>query len=162
MTLEQEKKLVTEKLNIKMQSVMVPEFGKEMKWEEMPIEYWNPNKERKWWDEIWEKMNLSQRGTYLNNLKHLENAKESMLDWDDWIIHIAKPEVCWKALILTLKEENNMIHQKEYEYIKNSGNPKVEYFIEDWEPVGQMVLDDLIQDGYAEIKDGHVFQTSKK
>jgi len=87
--IEDEKKLVAEKL--------FPD-----KWPLTDYQFihttWHPQKERKWWDEIWDKMDDEVKERYMNWL--LDRAYIG-----DWDIHTAKPEICWKALIKTLSDE---------------------------------------------------------
>jgi len=89
MTLEEEKKLVAEKdLVIEKLGILRP-FN----------EYygWNPQSERKWWDEIWEKMDGSIMLDYIEILRQNGGTIINL--------HTAKPEVCWKALIKTLEDK---------------------------------------------------------
>jgi hypothetical protein len=88
MKLEEEKKLVGEKLKLTVRWWI----------------NWNPDRNRNLWPEIWEKMNQNQIALYIVNLW-------SLLDVDDkWdyehtdllLVHTTPPEICWKALVKTL------------------------------------------------------------
>jgi len=57
---------------------------------------WSPQSERKWWDEIWEKMD---KDWFLKYIWNLFDEVEGIFE-----IHTAKPEICWKALVETIKE----------------------------------------------------------
>ena len=46
---------------------------------------------------------------------------------------------------------------KYIDYIKNTGgNPKISWFISDWEPIGEMVLGDMLKEGLIDITLGTV------
>ena len=75
---------------------------------------WNPQSERKWWGDIWKKLNEkfwdkrdnSLKQNYITNLKYLivMNPMREPQKWEwEFELHAAKPEVCWEALIKTLK-----------------------------------------------------------
>lgn len=101
MNLEDEKKLVAEKLmgwkiyydNHEFTSIERGGMGAKLL-----LFNWNPQTERKWWDEIWEKMNFYEMIGYMGHLKKLKPYQ-----FEDWFVHTAKPETCWKALITTLE-----------------------------------------------------------
>lgn len=100
MNLEEEKKLVAEKLNI---SFMITPIIR------APIEEWNPQSERKWWDEIWDKMDKKTMKKYLNTIFDIHAGPSEQENPDHTGVlfkcfHTAKPETCWKALIKTLTE----------------------------------------------------------
>ena len=85
MKLEDEKKLVAEWM------------GWNLKYIEDRFD-WNPQSERKWWDELFDKIwEQSLDGKYISELVKMGNFRK-------WSIHTAKPEVCWKALIKTLEQ----------------------------------------------------------
>lgn len=102
MTLEEEKKLVAEKLNI---SFMITPIIR------APIEEWNPQSERKWWDEIFlaickEELISEFIGALDLIIPEITCEFEELtasvsIGWD---MLTAKPEQLWKALIKTLTE----------------------------------------------------------
>ena len=48
--------------------------------------------------------------------------------------------------------------QKAVDYIKNAGGrPKLEHFIEDWEPIGENLRVDLYKAGIAFVMDGCIY-----
>ena len=48
--------------------------------------------------------------------------------------------------------------QKYIDYIKNTGgHPNVEWFVSDWEPIGETVLKDMEKAGVIRILDGKVW-----
>jgi len=117
MNLEDEKKLVAEKL-MGWQVVLIPDilpdgaknYEQWVKEGSKPthtlngrLEDWNPQSERKWWDEIWDKMGYEVFYRYLDSIN-----EDGLFDYSgyhrDKNFHTAKPEVCWKALLKTLKE----------------------------------------------------------
>jgi len=69
---------------------------------------WNPQSERKWWDEIWEKMDGRTLGKYIDTIldiveqKHIKGCPSGAYYYVE--LHTAKPELCWKVLLKTLKE----------------------------------------------------------
>jgi len=66
---------------------------------------WKPQSERKWWDEIWERLSVYDLDyVYTDNVQKFAHAQETRGLATKWYIHTAKPEVCWKALLKTLKE----------------------------------------------------------
>ncbi len=101
MTLIEEKKLVAEKLMgwsfIGLFIFKYPKKSDKQK-NHPAISSWNPQLERKWWDEIWEREGFPT-GKYYDNLLALKPAPREKHIW----LHTAKPEVCWKALIKTLE-----------------------------------------------------------
>ena len=72
---------------------------------------WNPQDERKWWDEIWEKMDEAEFNKFIAHLLPLlfptifTARKASQITREVLIRRCltAKPETCWKALIKTLE-----------------------------------------------------------
>ena len=62
---------------------------------------WNPESNREWWDEIWEKMDDEIWEIYSHYVSELHG--ESIIGNFDRYYHTAKPEICWKALIRTLE-----------------------------------------------------------
>jgi len=106
-TLNEEKKLVAEKLMGWKVNPEYPSLYKEKDSISFPLEGWNPQSERKWWDEIWDKMDERKIfDAYLNLILGNEDGHmDYRTDWDAIAIcHTAKPEVRWPALIKTLKE----------------------------------------------------------
>lgn len=111
-TLEAEKKLVAEWMG------WGCTLGTEDKsWDAKGIvilsEEWNPQSERKWWDEIWGKMNwVEVEATvktlilWANENRHHPTVPEVKYDETTicWKMLTTKPSVCWKALIKTLEE----------------------------------------------------------
>jgi len=63
------------------------------------LDDYNPQSERKWWDEIWDRMDEKMFMKYLDNIESLFELP--LFYTKDF--HTAKPEVCWKALIKTLE-----------------------------------------------------------
>lgn len=54
------------------------------------------------------------------------------------------------------KMENKRF-QKYTDYIKNTGGePKVSWFIDDWEPIGAIVLNDMLKEGLIDITVGTI------
>lgn len=51
--------------------------------------------------------------------------------------------------------------EKYLTYIYNAQNPTVEEFIEDWEPIGERVIEDLKMEGLAFEKEGRLYITEK-
>lgn len=47
--------------------------------------------------------------------------------------------------------------EKYIEYINNAGNPTIEQFIEDWEPVGQTLIDRLLAAKLIFISNNRLF-----
>jgi len=118
MTLEAEKKLVTENLmgwDVKedthtgIRIGVLPCLGI-FKKDGTPIyllHVWNPQEERKWWDEIWEKMDKDLWWKWYCNKKELLGFVDVGLE-DLYVeqiraIDTASPETCWEALIKTLE-----------------------------------------------------------
>jgi len=104
--LEEEKKLVAEKLMgwDVIKAYPYGEYYMAGQKESISVREWSPQSERKWWDEIWEKMDLDIEGEYhtclilgLEDLGH----KPRGVGWKQY--HTAKPSVCWQALIKTLE-----------------------------------------------------------
>ena len=63
------------------------------------LKNWNPQEERKWWDDIWRAKGFGGiTGMYYDNLLLIKPPQREPFIW----LHTAKPEVCWKALIKTL------------------------------------------------------------
>lgn len=60
--------------------------------------------ERKWWSEIWDKMDFEFYVKYDKNLTRILfiAVTDGFLEYNR-AMHTAKPEVCWSALIKTLK-----------------------------------------------------------
>jgi len=108
-TLDGQKKLVAEKLMVwEIKPHPNTSMNEPCIWEGktalMTVFGWNPQSERKWWDEIWEKMDRKTIIEYKSNLDDLlvlENV--SLSNSIEWKYHTAKPEVCWQALIKTLE-----------------------------------------------------------
>jgi len=115
MTLEEEKKLVAEKLMgwRYANEYQQPDgpywkgFYTDKTKEELHISQWEPNEGRKWWDEIWEKMKSTLideyhdvSDIYYDYIRYNERGKPI----SGWDLHTAKPETCWKALIKALSE----------------------------------------------------------
>ena len=110
MTLEEEKKLVADWMGWIHVSVSPGDnffytSGNIIK-DRILVKEWNPQSERKWWDEIWEKIddkNLSY--IYVDKIVELEYVTEisGLPKW--WHIHTAKPEICWKALIKAINND---------------------------------------------------------
>ena len=99
MELQEEKKLVAEKL---MGDKLTFYEGEFLLPTGLPLNKWNPQSERKWWDEIWEKMDDELKDKYMSNLDNI--VKGNHIGPTTWDTHIAKPEICWKALIKTLEQ----------------------------------------------------------
>jgi len=97
MTFEEEKELVTEKLGI------------------VFLKSSNPLKNRNLWPEIFEKFTWVMVKKYIAELVEMAkinkhpNIISEIKGFDKttirWKLHTAKPEICWKALIKTLKKE---------------------------------------------------------
>lgn len=69
----------------------------------LKLSNWNPQTDRNCWDEIWGKMDVCLYEKYLKNACYvLGVGYETTLN--SWKFHTAKPAICWKALITTLKE----------------------------------------------------------
>jgi len=74
----------------------------------IPFYVWNPQKNRdgrKWWDEIWEKMDGETWTKYLKNLEDLLIPLDTIPIRKKLIekeFHAAKPDICWEALVKTL------------------------------------------------------------
>ena len=76
---------------------------------------WNPQTDRNAWPEIWDKIasDLDVLYSYLDNLDYMMDWKALEKKYPQlegkhelWFgIHTAPPEVCFKALIKTLKEQ---------------------------------------------------------
>ena len=100
MSIEAEKKLVAEWLEKEFKTI------EELKSGEFGVAKtgWKPESERKWWDEIWEKMAGEQLDEYEFILSKLWETTSTGYTIK-MFIHTAKPEICWKALIKTLEEE---------------------------------------------------------
>jgi len=115
MTLEEEKELVAEKLmgwKIIYLDSPTPCIDKGKTGSRTHLARWNPQSERKWWDEIWDKMDAKMFEEYFEILGEMilhakkKNTPKHILE--DIILrgfHTAKPEVCWEALIKTLEEQ---------------------------------------------------------
>jgi len=108
MTLEEEKKLVAEKLmgwtiehNPRLTERMKYKWTDDLKVAclNLFLSEWNPQSERKWWDELFDKMGDDLIGVYLEKL-----GDTFGLEITDWNYHIVKPEIMWKALIETLED----------------------------------------------------------
>jgi len=114
MTLEEEKELVAEKLGFYFNQTWGTIC---FKMDESPKsgllwEHWKPQSERKWWPDIWDKMGyIEERGysigwnDYLNNLSKLLEFDSDLVAEKIYKFHTAKPEICWEALIKTLKDK---------------------------------------------------------
>jgi len=104
MNLEDEKKLVAEWMGWKCENKYNDD------WIVCPnhvfrLYEWTPESERKWWDEIWERLSVYDLDyVYTDNVQKFAHAQETRGLATKWYIHTAKPEVCWKALLKTLKE----------------------------------------------------------
>ncbi len=67
------------------------------------LEFWNPQSERKFWDEIWGQMDEDETQKYCFMLdRHLKDDGEPYSRV--WGFLTAKPAICWQALIQTLGE----------------------------------------------------------
>ena len=65
---------------------------------------WNPQEKREFWDRIWEAMDKKQKTDYILILRDITGSNDEHILLDIfWIVHTAKPEICWKALIKLLK-----------------------------------------------------------
>jgi len=98
MTLEEEKRLVLKWLGY---SVGVNRYWKKEAGRvgAMSIESYHGNTDPRCWPEIWEKIDGQMIKKYIPILAEMVGG-----DWKcPWRIHTAPPEVCWKALIKTLK-----------------------------------------------------------
>jgi len=121
MTLEEQKKLVAEKLmewlidEYDVAGLIVIDFitdkGSESdRGERINIDNWNPQSERKWWDDIWEEMDDEMFEEWITNIhssfvnEWAENDYKPSEPNYKRLIQTAKPDVCWKALIKTLEE----------------------------------------------------------
>jgi len=110
MNLEEEKMMVLFWLGYKSTGLkkVVHLWGKPGK-DIININLYNPqdNKTgRKWWDEIWEKIGENEQLTnsYIFNLqKSIAGFDSNFMEQYMWIIHTAKPDICWKALIKTIR-----------------------------------------------------------
>ena len=47
--------------------------------------------------------------------------------------------------------------EKYLNYIQNAGNPTVEEFIQDWEPIGERVIENLKNEGLIFTKDNRLY-----
>jgi len=97
MTLEEEKKLVAEKLMgwSKFDWVSDTEYRIHGQGN-FDITHWHPDTERKWWPDIIDKMDKREIDIFWYDLK---GVVERPINWQ---LKLPKPSVCWKALILTL------------------------------------------------------------
>ncbi len=68
------------------------------------LSQWMPHIDRKWWDEIWEKMDDEMFKKYRNNLEAIFGitSYHPYSKTNVKLMHTAKPKLCWKALITTL------------------------------------------------------------
>jgi len=68
---------------------------------------WNPHEDPRCWPEIWERLYPQKIGSFLKVLFPLLDMPYGH-DEDDkyWACLTAPPEVCWKALIKALEEQN--------------------------------------------------------
>jgi hypothetical protein len=57
--------------------------------------------------------------------------------------------------IISLSNSKKM--EKYIEYINNAGNPTIKQFIEDWEPVGQTLIDRLLAEKLIFISNNRLF-----
>jgi len=88
MTIDEEKKLAVEKklvaerlmgwettsiVNHSLFVMFIKDDNGKMMWS-TDSSKWNPQEERKWWDQIWEKMNFSQKERYMVELMILVKA----------------------------------------------------------------------------------------
>lgn len=122
MTLEEEKKLVAEKLmgwrlsDIANEASGIPAY--EYVWEEYITSSktwefiyfygdWRPNEDRNFWDEIWGKMDVNFYYQYKKNLSEIISKEKNLDRIMD--LHTAKPDICWKALIKVLTYSNGYI-----------------------------------------------------
>ena len=110
MTLIEEKKLVATRL-MGWEVVEIPVIGffvQTLLW--IPniiilLDSWKPELERKWWDNIWDKMDDEVYQKYMNNLADLLEVGFNVGDKTrSWKFHTAKPETCWKALLQTINQ----------------------------------------------------------
>ena len=117
MNLEDEKRLVAEWMGWKYDEGVF-----KVKEPIPPYEYfahigeavWNPQSERKWWPKIWDKFTWSMIREYDKYLTEMayENSFPTVTGGFGaetelalrWKAHRAKPEVCWKALVKSIKE----------------------------------------------------------
>lgn len=51
--------------------------------------------------------------------------------------------------------------KKYCEYIQNAGNPTLEQFVEDWEPVGEMLRADLYKNNLVVQQEGRLYLTDE-
>jgi len=105
MTLEEEKKLVAEKL-MGWQIGVSRNEGSYFEWNKSRKIYvadWNPQSEREWWDQIWDNMGDKLFEDYYHNkLWAIQHSTPVTPTESTRLMHAAKPEICWKALIKTL------------------------------------------------------------
>lgn len=106
MTLEEEKKLVAEKLmGWKIDPLLDNNHCYFIKLNgDSKYSYnWKPHKDRDCWPEIWEKMNEMVKCEFGNVLRDIHRERKSYgVIW--WIYLTTPPELCWKALIKVLNE----------------------------------------------------------
>ena len=65
---------------------------------------WNPKFDRRCWDEIWGRMDEDIACRYIYNIRHFVQRPQGAACQKNMDIHKVKPEICWKALIKTIKE----------------------------------------------------------
>lgn len=112
MTLEDEKKLVAEKLGFMLGKALTghTNIGTKLFLDFILLAAWNPQTQIQWWPEIWDKMDEKTFSQYSVEVDKIIGfpvikANGNVLSWGSWKrIHTAKPEICWKALIKTLGE----------------------------------------------------------
>lgn len=106
MTLEEQKKLVAEKFGFEVKGDLIGHPRIHVRWNydgypSFSLQ-WKPHEERKWWDEIWDKMD---EFTFNKYMRILTESFGIVFRIGYREIHTAKPEIMWKALIKTLKEK---------------------------------------------------------
>jgi len=124
--IEKEKKLVIEKLLTHWKwlldtwqedggEIAELKIGRGRGTSQIDVKNWNPQSERKWWPEIWEKMDAVMIYKYKGEMEGIwENLYGNSIPSPFWFYHTAKPEVCWKALIKTLgniEKVRNLLNQ---------------------------------------------------
>lgn len=99
MTLEEEKKLVAEKLmGVKEDSNYPGRYFNKNKL--IYFDTWLPESDRNQLAEVEEKLNDKQRETYVFNLMVIRPERTYAF----WWIKTVPPEICWRVLIKTLRE----------------------------------------------------------
>jgi len=107
MNLIEEKKMVCEKLmNWKLEKGVSTKYWilKDNKVKPIKMKNWNPQENRKCWDEIWDKLKDKKIINEYNKNIHMLIKKQKLNDMElFWFLHTLKPEICWEILIKTLK-----------------------------------------------------------